>query len=264
MTTSMSKSQITRFVRICEDQGIGITRTKKGLLLRFPDGTSSTQHFTNSDVRAEKNQIARFRRAGMIHPNDTRRQTDDLPSYITGGTITDHTRDKITNYVVSKGCPDSVLASTVVRDLNADPAWVNRALYHTGFRPGTAKSKKIGRPWYTPADILEMRVNEEVPAGEKETTETIDVAPVDLEEQKPPLPTFDLSNIHSLHKPEVEAVETAPETVEETDEIDYIDERDSWVVDMKEVFGENVYRMVQDKLRVLDAVGIQYELRVWR
>lgn len=294
MVASMTKNEINRFVRICEDQGIGVTRTKKGLLLRFPDGTSTTQHFTNSDVRAEKNQIARFRRAGMVHPNDTRKQTEELPSYITNGTITQKTKEKIVNYVVQQGFPESVLASAVVKDLDVDPAWANRALFHTGFRPGVAKNRKIGRPWYTPENILGMRVDEEAPAGEKETSETIDVGPVTVGEPEPlashpPLPSLDFVKMHghdgehhSLRHPdiidqaEIDARNQAEDAKEReaglrdennnpmVEGIHYIDERESWVPnDMKKLLGTFLYDMLEDRLSTLRAVGINYELRVW-
>jgi hypothetical protein len=177
MPQSMSKSQIARFTRICEDQGIRVTRTKKGLLIRFPDGSSTVQHFTNSDSRAVQNQIARFRRAGMTHPNDTRQVKDSLPAYITSGTITPKTRQRIVDYVVSQGYPESVLSAEVVKDLKMDPGWANRALFHTGFRPGPAKNRKLGRPWYTPDDILAMKdgpVTEERDATPEEEAEVLE------------------------------------------------------------------------------------------
>lgn len=308
----MTKTQIQRFTRICEDQGIRVTKTKKGLLLRFPDGSSTVQHFTNSDVRAEPNQIARFRRAGMTHPNDTRRQKDDLPSYITSGTITPKTRQKIIDYVVSQGFPESVLSSEVVRDLNMDPGWANRALYHTGFRPGKAKSRKVGRPWYTPDEILclkedpkvvepaevkSMPIYEEPLYGEQITVDdVIEAADIAKDEDftaTPPksLPsaeqfeeTVERDQAEAAFKAGVEGAREygrnlgkamkeagmAPSTQEQAVEsiidhdLQYIDTRDSWTVDMQELLGDHLSRMVQDRLGVLRAVGIEYEIRVWR
>lgn len=155
----MSKTQIEKFIRFCEEQGIKVTKTRKGLMIRFPDGSSTVQHFTNSDVRAVPNQIARFRRAGMIHPEDKRPQTA-LPQYITdeaGGKVSLTTRKKITDYIIANDYPTVVYAGRVSKAAKIDPATTNRALYKMGFIPGTAVSVRPGRPWATPDDLLELR-----------------------------------------------------------------------------------------------------------
>lgn len=273
MPQSMSKTQIQRFTRICEDQGIRVTKTKKGLLLRFPDGSSTVQHFTNSDVRAEQNQIARFRRAGMVHPNDTRAQQEELPSYITSGTISDKTRQRIVDYVVSQGFPEAVLSSSVVRDLKMDPGWANRALYHSGFRPGKAKSRKVGRPWYTPDEILCLK---ESPQLREELDQIVD----DEETLRVPA-EVDHMPIYDEPEPVTEESEVSPEqeaeildSIEKPDfveverpkapHVDFIDERDSWVIDPATLFGSKWQTFMKDELRVLKALGIEYEIRVWK
>jgi hypothetical protein len=273
MTTSMSKSQIIRFTRFCEDQGIKVTRTKKGLLLRFPDGTSTVQHFTNSDVRAEPNQISRFRRAGMVHPNDTRKQKNTLPTYITSGTITDKTRQRIVDYVVGQGFPEAVLSASIVRDLKMDPAMANRALYHSGFKPGVAKSRKVGRPWFTPEEILCMKVTEESePSAEEEAEVLESLASPDEEFVEvgppvafdPPLTEEEATAYEDAIAPEPIVPIVAEITAEQAEDIQFIDMRDSWVVDMEELLGGPLCRMVEERLGVLRAVGIDYEIRVWR
>lgn len=50
----------------------------------------------------------------------------------------------------------------------------------------------------------------------------------------------------------------------EPDRIDFIDERDSWVVDAEELLGPAIHSMFENQLRALRAVGIEYEIRVWR
>lgn len=92
----------------------------------------------------------------MVHPNDTR-PSNDLPTYITSGTISAKTKKRIVDLMRQLDFPEAVLSSTVVKETGMDPGWANRALYHSGFRPGPAKSKKVGRPWYTPEDILELK-----------------------------------------------------------------------------------------------------------
>jgi hypothetical protein len=304
---AMTPSQQQRFIRICEDQGIRVTRTKKGLFIRFPDGTSTVQHFTTSDVKAVPNQISRFRRAGMTHPDDPR-GPKDLPKYITGGTISEATRKKIVDYVVSRGIPDIVYQKDVTKDLNMDPGWANRALYHTGFRPGKAKNSKIGRPWYTPQELVDQRTPEpsdvDVPVEPKPT---LVHDPVVGEEPKPD-PRFEPETIAAVGKvtdagwdvktmiigPTDPVLEEALAQIEDDDEqdltdpetptpeqvgqavedgtaedvpiphVDFIDERDSWVVDPEELLGVHLHRMMQDRLAVLRAVGLDFEIRVWR
>lgn len=287
MPQSMSKTQILRFTRFCEDQGIRVTKTKKGLLLRFPDGSSTVQHFTNSDVRAEPNQIARFRRAGMVHPNDTKQQKDALPSYITSGSISEKTKKKIVDYVASQGYPEAVLSSSVVRDLKMDPGWANRALYHSGFRPGKAKSRKVGRPWYTPDEILCLKpdttlqaeldqIVEEVPDQQEEAVERIIERETTAEEEieSPPGAMGDTGDepVKFVDVPDggfderttgvPPIIATATKAI--ADDLEYIDTRDSWVLAPETLFGEKWNLYMADELRVLKALGIEYEIRVWR
>jgi hypothetical protein len=266
MPKQMSKPEMLRFITICEDQGIKVTRTKKGLLLRFPDGTSTVQHFTNSDTRATPNQIARFRRAGMVHPNDTRQQSESLPTYITSGTISPKTRQKIIDYVASQGFPESVLSSRIVKDLNMDPGWANRALYHSGFRPGKAKSRKVGRPWYTPEEILCLRPDLK---AEEEAAAIVDDADAKAIEALEPITTGEAISEHreqmeddGIQEPSTPEPVVADEP--QVEDIQFIDVRDSWVVGHRELLGEHLARMVEDRLDTLKAVGIDWEIRVWR
>jgi hypothetical protein len=293
--TQMTASQVHRFIRFCEDQGIKVLRTKKGLMIRFPDGTSTVQHFTTSDVRALQNQISVFRRAGMVHPNDTRAQKD-LPSYITGGTISHKTRQRILDLVEQLGYPDTVYSSTVVKETTMDPTSANRALFHSGFRPGPAKSKRVGRPWYTPTEILELKDNSKTeaevpvirppdPEVERALAEIVDDAGEQHEEA-----VSDVEALTELAKragaaqeavnnmgfgvpepeptvprePVPEVIEVTKEQAEQVEHVYFLDDRDSWSVDMEDVLGEHLYRMVRERMSVLTAVGLEYEVRVWR
>jgi hypothetical protein len=297
--TQMTATQMQRFVTICEDQGIRVTRTKKGLLLRFPDGTSTVQHFTNSDSRAMANQISRFRRAGMVHPNDTRRQKESLPAYITSGTISKKTKQRIVELIEQLGYPDAVLSSTVVKETGMDPGWANRALYHSGFRPGPAKNKRVGRPWYTPEDILELKDKPkadeaaETPMSQEDSVEIpepvevpdpMDVALAEIlteaedehEEAIESEGSFEEPEPASLvadpaaYPPSPEAyVDTVPrETSLEPEpakprDREFLDSHESWVVSLEELLGYS-YRTVEEKLSVLGVLGLEYEFRVWR
>lgn len=316
---AMTPSQQQRFIRICEDQGIRVTRTKKGLFLRFPDGSSTVQHFTQSDVKANQNQIARFRRAGMTHPDDPRGPVK-LPAYITSGTISAATRKKIVDFVVGADFPEVVYQKDVTRALNMDPGWANRALYHTGFRAGKAKNAKIGRPWYTPQDILELKdqvdgatdslspngqyqnpgktIGEAAtpeflaehatpPIGEPdpEVVEALDAIEDDEAHPTPPTPeqfakalddgtaediplpiTIDEAMNPTRDEPEVNRLKAlGQESIVQRDgDREFIDSHDSWVVEPQELFGDKFERFLRDELRVIKALGLEFEIRVWR
>lgn len=61
-----------RLIKYVEPQGVSVTRTKKGLLFRFPNGETEMIHFTQSDWRATRNARANFRRNGVEWPGDLR------------------------------------------------------------------------------------------------------------------------------------------------------------------------------------------------
>lgn len=286
----MTPTQQQRYIRICEAQGIKVTRTKKGLFLRFPDGTSTVQHFTQSDVKANQNQISRFRRAGMTHPDDPRGPVN-LPAYITNGTISANTRKKIIEYVIGAGFPEIVYQKDVTRTLNMDPGWCNRALYHTGFRPGKAKNAKIGRPWYTPQDILDLKdkveeakdllsSNSEVQDPGKTigeaTTRLVNEKIADLKvekpdpgvgEENPPVPTSEqvaqaIEDSTATDVPIKHADSSITHGV--SGDREFIDSHESWTVEPEELFGSKFQTFLKDELRVLQALGLEFEIRVWR
>ena len=323
-TKTMSESQIQAFTRAMEVQGVRVKRVKNGLLLHLPDGNTQTKHFTTSDYRGDKNFIAALRRAGITVPGE---RVADLPAYITSGTITDKSKDRLHNYVVSRGYPKVVYAAEVVRDLEVDAASVNRWLYHSGFEVGDMLDKKKGRPWFTPDHIMREKITEppspphnSAPSPAKIAADLADRAArngsqVQNPEPKPePIeeavnPTRDEAEVQRLkdmaqpepYKNSGKTIEEAadPEwlkentTVEPTfhcsicdsnehddlghphepvpvateqpeEDITLIDERDSWVVDLDTLLGEHLSRMVKERLSVLRAVGISYEMRVWR
>ena len=72
--------EVVRIAKHVEAQGVNITRTKKGLLLRMPDGETAMMHFTSSDVNAIKKLRAELHRSGVTLPND-RHDLATLPAY---------------------------------------------------------------------------------------------------------------------------------------------------------------------------------------
>lgn len=340
-TRAMGTNQIRQFTQFCEAQGIGVTRTKKGLFLRFPDGSSTVQHFTTSDTKAVNNQIARFRRAGVVHPDDPR-GPKGLADYITSGKIGETTRKTLIKHIIDSGYPGVVYAPDIVKALNWEPSQVNRALYHTGFRAGPVKNRRQPRPWYTPDDILDLekQAEQNVPALKQPVNVLMDMAerarkaqaavdelgagrpePAVQQEQDakailegrpeghaeeaerllneemarrnqpkveqtpeavekalgaavegareagrqvaqgmkdlgaiPPTPTV-------VHDPVIDEAEV---TVQKDGEREFIDSHESWTVDLAELLGNQRMRIVDDQLKVLAALGLEYEFRVWR
>ena len=160
-----------------------------------------------------------------------------------------------------------------------DPGWANRALYHSGFRPGKAKSRKVGRPWYTPDEILCLKEHPDV---------VKEVESIVMDETEP-TPEEEAAVLESIEDPDFVEVEGPPGAMGDTGDepvvfvnpdvpptqaqaveniidhdLQFIDTRDSWTVDMDTLLGEPLSRMVRDRLGVLTAVGIDYEIRVWR
>lgn len=288
----MSETQIAKWSRAMENQGVKVTRTKKGLLLRLPDGSSAMKHFTESDRRGPKNLASVLRRAGVTSPDDKKPAT--LPKYITEGTITSRSRERMIQFIESHDFPTMVFSRDVVDELGMDPGHVNRVLYHCGFTVGETMGRK-GRPWYTPEGLLALKQKEDdggvIPEeakqiidGARKAQEEVDRLTAPKEELSDDLLTIAVENSQIVEGPSYESEgfqpgelvgngERVPEeksssreepTPENADDIDFIDLRDSWVVDGKELLGEHLHRMVTERLSVLRAVGINYEIRVWR
>jgi hypothetical protein len=249
----MTEPQIARWARDMENQGVRVTRTKKGLLLRLPDGTSAMKHFTESDVRGPKNLAAQLRRAGVTSPDD--KKPAALPKYITNGTITDKSRQKMVEFIESHDFPPMVFSKDVVKELGMDPGHVNRVLYHCGFQVGESMGRK-GRPWYTPEDLLAMKKRgdegETIPdharqlidgarAAQAEVNQII--ADAEQERDVPPIPEVEVEK-SSFHEGR-----------------EFIDTEDSWTLDLT---NKPAHMTLSDYLTVLESAGLEFEIRVWR
>jgi len=257
----MSEPQIARWARDVENQGVKVTRTKKGLMLRLPDGSTAMKHFTESDVRGPKNLAAVLRRAGVTSPDD--KKPASLPKYITEGTITQRTRQTMVEFIERHDFPAVVFSKDVVAELGADPGSVNRMLYHCGFTVGESVGRK-GRPWYTPDALLAMKEKDDnhevIPEHAKQLIDGAREAQKEIDALTAP---FDPPLTEQETEPVEEKSSFQPEPPADED-LQFIDTRDSWVVDMEALLGEHLTRMVKDRLSVLTAVGIDYEIRVWR
>jgi hypothetical protein len=222
----------------------------------------------------------------VTSPDDKKPAT--LPKYITEGTITSKSRQKMLDFIESHDFPTMVFSKDIVSELGMDPGSANRVLYHCGFTVGETMGRK-GRPWYTPERLLAMKQKdsegEAIPdharqiidnarAAQEEVNQIIADAEAEhdreiVTEEREATPEEEAEILESLASPDSDFVEVGPPTPDvpeknSFEDIDFIDMRDSWVVDMEVLLGGPLHRMVADRLSVLSAVGIDYEIRVWR
>ncbi len=151
----MTASAVERFIRSMEEQGVGVTRTTKGLLLRLPDGETTSLHFTNSDVRAPINLMSRLRRAGVRHPDDPK-DVRELPSNITEGPpVSARTKQKVIDFIVDNDYPEVVTVKELVDHTEMVHITATRAIYQMGFTP--VRGKRGARDWIVPQEILDKK-----------------------------------------------------------------------------------------------------------
>jgi len=247
------------------NQGVKVTRTKKGLLLRLPNGKTAMKHFTESDVRGPKNLAAELRRAGVTSPDD--KKPASLPKYITEGTITQRTRETMVKFLESHDFPTVVFSKDVVQELGADPGHVNRMLYHCGFTVGESMGRK-GRPWYTPEGLLALKQKdsdgEVIPAHAKQLIEGARAAQAEIDALTAPKPIeFDPPLTDQESEAFVEAMNPEP-VVEKSSSHpgrEFIDTADSWTLDLD---NKPLGMPLGDWLSVLESAGLEFEIRVWR
>lgn len=287
-----------RMILFLEEQGATVKKTKKGLLI-WNNGKSAVVHNTPSDVKAVRAEVALFRQIGLIHPDDKRakdqRQVEKkatptgpggYPAYLAAQKITPRIRQRMMALLDSKDWPLTVRVSEL-REYGANTE-TGRALYGIGYRYPLGKMPKGGYVWEAPEDIAKLH-DERMEANRK----VIEEPDVEVKLREEPLcqhPSWKRigflgkkctdcghyweapdpcavcgSTTHTEQgHPFVDDHQGEEATVPEVEDLEFIDERDSWVVDMDELLGEHLSRMVRDRLGTLRAVGIDYEIRVWR
>lgn len=156
----LSMKEIARIIEYVEPQGVAVTRTKKGLLLRLPNGKSEMIHFTSSDHRAYENNRSRLHQAGIELPMD-KYALKKLPDYITAGSMRQTTLDRAARVIADMGSPRQV---TAVEFMEAGGApthgLANRTLYHLGYLPQTDR-KGAHKVWMQPMEQDEEPMTEE-------------------------------------------------------------------------------------------------------
>lgn len=268
---TMSAEAIRRFIQSMEDQGVVVTRTKKGLFLRLPDNTSTTVHFTNSDVRAEPNLMARLRRAGVRHPDDPK-DVKELPTNITEAPpVAPRSIRKVHKAIEQLGWPEVVTVQQIVDITEMVHITSTRTLYQMGFKP--VKGKRNGRDWLTPPEILALKPNEEVVAEveavvddaesptiqDREEVERVLGAAVEGAREAGRQLGREMQAAGMTPEPKIITVEEARAQADVTaQEREFIDTHDSWVVN------GGWPPAVADYLHSLRGAGLEVEIRVWR
>lgn len=280
-----------KMIAFLEEQGATVKKTKKGLLI-WNNGNSAVVHNTPSDVNAVRAEIARFRLIGLIHPEDKRakdqRQVEKrstptgpggYPAYLSAK-VTPRVRQRMLSLLDSKDWPLTVRVNEL-RVFGANTE-VGRALYAIGYRYPLGKMPKGGYVWEAPEDIAKLH-DERMEANRKVVEEPdVEVTVRVPEEPKCEHPSWEQRGDGSRRCEDCKEelfpvpVPRAPQVTErhdlvmpiheeeEPDQVDFIDERDSWVVDPEELLGHYLNLQFQERLSTLRAVGIEYEIRVWR
>jgi hypothetical protein len=220
----LSRKEIVRIVEHIEPQGVKITRTKKGLLLRLPNQDTAMIHFTGSDHRGGAALRADLRRAGITWPFD---EVKTLPKSITEAKIWPKTLEAARANLIAAGSPQKLRIRDATRIFYPDRGEQQltgyyqdtaKRLYALGWRP--SPGKQTYRVWYQPVD-------------------------------QDPEPTW-------LEPEPEQAPEPEPEPAEPVRE--FIDSADSWCIDP----GSLGTMPLRDAFNAWKAAGLNAEIRVWR
>lgn len=290
-------------IKHLEDQGATVKKIKKGIMIYGPPPTlgTFTIHNTPSDHRALANDMAALRRIGLTHPLDNKPLTMEVAEgYGPHVLIPISPRiDKRARQVLhSLGWPLEVTTTMLTGYMAGMTA--EKALYQLGYRhhPEDKKGRNQARIWVGGAEVA--RLHEEVEKNRIEPDvevklrepERFDSGPVPdlgLEPREPKCEHPSWTRIGFLGKEctdcghyweapddpckvcgSTKHAEDGHPFVDdhqgegEPERIDFIDERDSWVVDAEELLGAGIFSMFENQVRALKAVGIEYEIRVWR
>ncbi len=255
---TMSASEQARFIKSMEEQGVVVTRTTKGLLLRLPNGEATAVHFTHSDYRSRQNLMSVLRRAGVRHPEDPKNVTE-LPTTVTAASpVAERTKEAIRKYVADTGYPGTVRVADIMRETSMVHITVMRALYQMGFKPTDGRRKS--RDWVVPEDIMALKPK---PVEEKPVTPAADKESLTFQRMKavePKIPDVQEEVVEATPDVQEEVPPPPPQRKPEAPaEREFIDTHDSWVVDLARVPDP-----VRDYLDGLGAAGLEVEIRLWR
>lgn len=289
----MTGERKKRIIADLEEQGATARETKKGIMIFAPNSNDMrTISAISGDVKGLRDDIAWFRRHGLVHPADKKEQPkmgrsaatneEGYPLYVVGP-INGTTRKRVLAELERKGWPLRVRPT----ELTMDTVTATRALYNVGYRWDTTTPSK-SRVWVAPDDIKEMheRVKAEMDRREKEAKEArhaghegVEGHPMQVVKTKTVLdmvsdaispPRQEDYALTPNAEPEfiaekvtedeqgikvvgrVEFPSLAPQKPRE-----FVDDVDSWTV-------EEMPAVIAEYLDALRGAGLEAEIRVWR
>lgn len=235
----MSRKEIARLIDHIQPQGVNVTRTTKGVMLRLPDQSTTMLHFTGSDVREAKNVRARLKRAGVTWPTDG----EALPDYLLKSRPLKSTLAKVSKAL--EGWDNRYISGAQLRRLMPEGdslgnAAAQAALWHLGWTPTGGVTN---RKWMRPIDLEPPTELDEEPR-----------APIPLHPDPQPNPEPDLTPAAELEPAKPDSAGGGPAR-------EFIDTHDSWTATPATLPAELTMAQV---MAVLDAFGLEGELRIWK
>lgn len=253
----LSQKDLSALLDHIEPQGVEITRTKKGYMLRLPDGKSTMVHMTESDHRGPANLRATLKRSGIIWP--TEQVNNSLPTYVTKGNMHAETLQTYRELVgdLQRTTPLAIarLRNEQLGSAHPDITTSMRALYRLGFRPEAGTGKKVGNDWILAAAVIQPTTGT-VPEQSQDSpvTQAEAIVAEAASEAAGEYPEIDQATALVASRPELKPVPEPKPFVREI-----IDTAESWTLDAKYVRGQTAEQI----FAAMKAAGLDVEIRVW-
>lgn len=256
----LSQKDQKRVIDHVQAQGVGVTDTKKGYLMRFPDGGTAMLHKTQSDRMAPMALRAQLRRHGISWPFDG--AIAELPKYITEGDMRDSSLDAYRRHL-GDPLPDEAFPAVLTRQVyefrnpgktmpkNHAPTQTYRALYRLGYVPGGRYGEKHeGKAWVRrPEETPDVTTGERKPFAPPQmfAPEPEPAAVAELKSEVTTLEVNPSASVQSVTGPQSGGRE-------------FIDSVESWTLDVDTIADIPVETMA----RMMRAAGLEVEIRVWK
>jgi hypothetical protein len=240
----MSRKEIARLLDHIEPQGVNVTRTTKGVLLRLPDQSTTMLHFTGSDVREAKNVRARLKRAGVSWPTDGEPLGDRIIKSRPQKRSLDKARAALEGWE-GRSITAAQLRRLMPEDEPMGAHTSQVVLWHLGWTPtGPEKRRKWMRPLELEPEPEHLKTSAELEAEARAALPQIHPAE--------PEPEPEPAQLQLVPTP-------APETGASSRE--FLDTVNSWTA-TPGALPEHI--TVKELMQILGAFGLDGELRVWR
>lgn len=251
MTVLTQKDQ-RRILDHVQKQGVNVVETKKGYLLRLPDGETEMMHKSQSDYRGVQNMRAKLKRSGISWPFDGERP--ELPKYITERTMRESTlvkyRETLRSLNDGVQMIDEITASELAhahwkrtrpgedypKNSGTVLAAAFRALYRIGYQQTGFKKGKDGLLW-------------EIVVPEKpRPTQAKPFAPEKMFAPEPE----PVAEVITLPAP--------PDPAPSNGGREFLDSVDSFTLHLDTIADIPV----ETVMRIMRAAGLELEIRVWK